>query len=233
MRARRWAWVGAGALGLVALFVLVDIPTVLRNVLAAADRLGAWGPVLFIVAYVIATVLLIPASILTLGAGAVFGVVWGSIYVSIGATLGAACSFLLGRYFARDWVVSLAAKRPVFAAMDRAVAHEGWKIVGLARLSPIFPFTLINYLFGLTSVSFRAYVLASWIGITPATVLYVYAGSLARKGAHFLDRTRAEEWIFLAVALAASAVITALITRFVRKELEKYADPTDEAPEAK
>src|SRR5690606_28498352 len=113
------------------------------------------------------TVLLIPGSALTLGAGALFGVFWGTVYASTGATLGATCAFLIGRYLARDWVAARIARRPAFVAIDRAVAEEGWKIVGLTRLSPIFPFVLLNYAFGLTRVSLRDYVFASWLGMLP------------------------------------------------------------------
>src|SRR5260370_41068878 len=139
--------------------------------------LGAWGPIIFICAYIIACVLLVPASVLTLGAGAIFGVIHGSIYVSIGATLGASAAFLVGRYFARAWIAKRMGANPTFAAIDRALAAEGWKIVALTRLSPVFPFVLMNYAFGVTRVSFRHYFFASGIGTMPASVMDVYIGS--------------------------------------------------------
>src|SRR5260370_654770 len=142
--------------------------------------LGAWGPIIFICAYIIACVAFIPASILTLGAGAIFGVVHGSIYVSIGATLGASAAFLVGRYFARAWIAKRMGANPTFAAIDRALAAEGWKIVALTRLSPVFPFVLINYAFRVTRVSFRHYFFASWVGTMPALVMYRYISSLAK-----------------------------------------------------
>jgi len=112
-------------------------------------------------------------SALTLGAGILFGVLRGSIIVSIAATLGATAAFLIARYVAREWVARKIAAHPKFAAVDQAVASEGWKMVGLIRLSPIFPFSLMNYAFGLTRVSLRDYFFASWIGMLPGTVMYV------------------------------------------------------------
>lgn len=119
--------------------------------------LGIFGPITFIIIYNLATLLFIPGSILTLGAGFVFGLFWGSVYVFIGATIGATVAFLIGRYLARDWVVQKIAGNQKFAAIDQAVAKEGLKIVLLTRLSPIFPFNLLNYAFGITGVSQRLF----------------------------------------------------------------------------
>src|SRR4029434_5373395 len=116
---------------------------------------------------------------LTRGAGVVFGVLRGSIIASIAAALGAASAFLVSRYLARAWVARKIERNPKFKAIDEAVAKEGWKIVILTRLSPVFPFNVMNYTFGLTRVSFWEYFFASWIGMMPGTVLYVYVGSLA------------------------------------------------------
>jgi uncharacterized membrane protein YdjX (TVP38/TMEM64 family) len=150
-----------------------------RRALGWIEELGPRGPIVFTGLYITATVLFLPGSILTLGAGLIFGVVWGSIYVSIASTLGATAAFLVGRYLARQWVAEKIAGNEKFKAIDRAVAGEGWKIVGLTRLSPVFPFNLLNYAYGLTSVSLRDYFFASWIGMMPGTVLFVYIGSLA------------------------------------------------------
>jgi uncharacterized membrane protein YdjX (TVP38/TMEM64 family) len=128
------------------------------------------GELIFIAIYVVATVLFIPGSMLTLGAVAVFGVMWGSVYVSIGSTLEATAAFLVGRYLARNAIAPKIEGNERFAAIDKAVASEGWKIVGLTRLSPVFPFTLLNYAFGLTRGKLGHYVLASWIDMMPGTV---------------------------------------------------------------
>jgi uncharacterized membrane protein YdjX (TVP38/TMEM64 family) len=126
---------------------------------------------------------------------------------------------LVGRYLARDWVAKKIEGNAAFAALDRAVASEGWKIVGLTRLSPAFPFTLLNYAFGLTRVSLRDYVLASWIGMMPGTVMYVYLGSLARAAGE-RSRTPAE-WALSGVGLVATIVVTVFVTRLARTALAK------------
>lgn len=135
------------------------------------------GIIAYILLYNIATVLLIPAVILTLGGGAIYGVFWGSIYVFVASTLGATIAFLLGRYVSRDWVIRKLSQSPKFCALDRAVVKSGFKIVLLTRLSPIFPFNLLNYAFGVMQVSLQDYVLGS-VGMIPAIVGYTYIGSL-------------------------------------------------------
>jgi len=135
------------------------------------------GIIAYILLYNIATVLLIPAVILTLGGGAIYGVFWGSIYVFMASTLGATLAFLLGRYVSRDWVIRKLSKYPKFRALDQAVVKSGFKIVLLTRLSPIFPFNLLNYAFGVMQVSLQDYVLGS-VGMIPGIVGYTYIGSL-------------------------------------------------------
>lgn len=222
---RKWVILFVVVTALVATFTLFDVRVLLRDALDAVARLGAWGPVLFIFAYVVAAVLLVPGSALTLGAGALFGVVWGSVYVSIGATLGATAAFLVGRYVARGWVAKKIEGNAKFAAIDRTVADEGWKVVGLTRLSPVFPFTVLNYAFGLTRVKLRDYVLASWIGMMPGTVMYVYIGSLARAAD---EKKSPAEWALYGVGLIATIVVTVFITRIARRALAERTKPTPE-----
>jgi uncharacterized membrane protein YdjX (TVP38/TMEM64 family) len=192
----------------------------LKNGLEWVERMGPTGPVVFIALYVVACVLFIPGSALTLGAGAIFGVVRGSILVSVASTLGATAAFLVGRYAARDWVARKIEKNAKFRAIDQAVAGEGWKIVGLTRLSPVFPFSLLNYAYGLTKVSLRDYVLASWIGMMPGTVMYVYLGSLARLGVESETATTAQTAMKV-VGLLASVVVTVYVTRVARRALDR------------
>ncbi|MGK7920946.1 MAG: TVP38/TMEM64 family protein [Trichodesmium sp.] len=196
----------------------------LTNALDWINTLGPWGPIALIAIYILATVLFLPGSLLTLGAGFLFGPIFGSIYVSVGSTIGATCAFLVGRYLARGWVSQKIAGNQKFKAIDEAVANEGWKIVGLTRLSPIFPFNLLNYAFGLTQVSLRDYFLASWIGMMPGTVMYVYlgslAGSLATLGADGRSRTTAE-WILYGVGLIATVAVTVYITKISKKALDQ------------
>ena len=217
-----WKWLFYPA---IAIFLFVaakefHIQDRLKQALDWVGQLGPWGAVIFIAIYVLATVFFIPGSVLTLGAGAVFGVAWGSIYVSIGSTLGATCAFLVGRYFARDAIARKIEGNARFAAIDKAVANEGWKIVGLTRLSPVFPFTLLNYAFGLTQVKLRDYVLASWIGMMPGTVMYVYLGSLAKAASGERTRTTGE-WVLYGVGLLATVVVTVFVTRIAKQALAK------------
>jgi uncharacterized membrane protein YdjX (TVP38/TMEM64 family) len=200
------------------------VQELLKKVLSWVAGLGAWGPVIYIVIYILACIFFIPGSILTLGAGVLFGVIKGAIIVSIASTLGATCAFLVGRHIARDWVSKKIQSNPKFQAIDEAVAREGWKIVGLTRLSPIFPFNLLNYAYGLTRVSLRDYFFASWIGMMPGGVMYVYIGSLAGKiariGGEERSRTPAE-WGLYIVGLIATAAVTVYITRIARAALGK------------
>ncbi|MCC3410234.1 MAG: TVP38/TMEM64 family protein [Microcoleus sp. PH2017_29_MFU_D_A] len=201
---------------------------ILTNALESIANLGPWGPAAFILIYIIATVLFIPGSLLTLGSGVLFGVVGGTVCVSIGSVLGATCAFLTGRYLTRDWVSKQIAGNLKFQAIDSAVASEGWKIVLLTRLSPIFPFNLLNYAFGVTQVSLRDYFFASWIGMIPGTVMYVYigslAGSLAAIGSQGRSRTTAE-WALYGIGLIATIALTVYVTRLAKKALDAKISP--------
>ena len=210
--------------GLFALARAFDVQQLLREALDWISSLGPWGAVSFIVLYVLATVFFVPGFILTLAAGVLFGVVWGSMAVSVASIAGATLAFLIGRYLARDWVAQRIQGNEKFEAIDQAVAGEGWKIVGLVRLSPVFPFNLLNYAFGITKVSFKDYFLASWIGMLPATVMYVYVGSLAGDLATLgsQERSRAPgEWGLYLIGLVATIVLTIYITQIARKALQK------------
>jgi uncharacterized membrane protein YdjX (TVP38/TMEM64 family) len=186
------------------------------------DALGVWGPVVFIAGYAIAVVAFVPASLLTLAAGAIFGVGWGTLYVFIAASLGAAGAFLVARYLARGAIERRLAGNTRFAAVDRAVGEQGRKIVFLLRLSPVFPFTLLNYALGLTRVGFADYWIAS-IGMLPGTVLYVYSGKIAGDVAAVAAGAGPErggaETALLGVGLLATLVVTTLVTRIARRAL--------------
>lgn len=187
----------------------------IRSALEQVAGLGPWGLPAFVLLYTAACVLFLPGWILTLGAGAVYGVAVGVPLVSVAATCGATAAFLVGRYAARDWVASKVARDERFRAVDAAVGREGWKIVLLTRLSPLFPFNLLNYAFGLTRVPLRDYVLASWAGMLPGAAVYVYIGSLAGEVAR-LGQPRARtpaEWALAAVGIVATFVLAAFIKR--------------------
>src|SRR5437867_10314444 len=216
----RWVLYAMAGVALVLALKYFHVQDLLKAALDWIGKLGPWGPVIFVGLYVVATVLFVPGSVLTLGAGAVFGVALGSVCVSIGATLGATAAFLVGRYLARDAIARKIEKHEKFATIDRAVADEGWKIVFLTRLSPVFPFTLLNYAFGLTRVKLSHYVLASWLGMIPGTVMYVYLGSLVNVGTAHRQRTTGE-WVLYGVGLLATIAVTIFVTRVARKALQK------------
>ena len=218
----RWKWVlyVAAGIGIVLAVKYLHVQDLLKAALDWIGKLGPWGPLIFAGIYVVATVLFVPGSVLTLGAGAVFGVALGSVCVSISATLGATAAFLVGRYLARDAIARKIEKHEKFTAIDRVVADEGWKIVFLTPLSPVFPFTLLNYAFGLTGVRLGQYVLAPWIGMMPGTVMYVFLGSLVNVGAGYRQRTTGE-WVLYGAGLLATIAVTIFVTRMARKALEK------------
>lgn len=196
----------------------------LKNVLQWVDRLGTVGGLAFIFLYIIATIAFLPGSILTLGAGVVFGVVMGSVYVFIGATLGAVAAFLVGRYLARGWVAEKIAGNHKFQAIDQAVGREGLKIVILTRLSPIFPFNLLNYAYGVTGVSLSDYTIGS-VGMIPGTIMYVYIGSLAGNIATIGTESQPDnpsvQWAMRIIGLIATVVVTIYLTKVARKALDK------------
>ncbi|HYU33758.1 MAG TPA: TVP38/TMEM64 family protein [Thermoanaerobaculia bacterium] len=183
--------------------------------------LGLWGPLAFILGYAVATVAFIPGSLLTAAAGAIFGLVQGTLYTFVGATLGASAAFLVARYVARRRVERMIAGDARFAAVDRAVGREGFKIVALLRLSPVFPFNVLNYALGLTRVRFLDYLLAS-VAMLPGTVLYVYYGKVAENFA-----TSAGGWVTLGIGLVATIAVTTVITRLAGRALRQQIGEED------
>lgn len=191
---------------------------------AWVERLGVWGPVVFIAGYALATVAFVPGSLLTLAAGAIFGLVKGTIVVFVAATLGASLAFLVSRHLARSVIEKKIAGNPRFAAIDQAVASHGGRLVFLLRLSPVFPFNLLNYALGLTKVRFVEYLIAS-VGMLPGTLLYVYYGKLAGDVAALASGAQVAKgpgyYAVLTLGLAATVVVTALVTRMARKALQE------------
>lgn len=201
----------------------------LRTALEWVDSLGPLGFAAFIAIYIVATIAFLPGSILTLGAGVVFGVIQGSICVFLGATLGATLAFLVGRYLARGWVSKRIAGNDKFNAIDKAVGREGFKIVLLTRLSPVFPFNLLNYGLGVTGVSLRDYVLGC-IGMIPGTIMYVYigslAGSIATIGAEDQPSDPTVQWAIRIIGFIATVAVTLYVTRIARKALKEAVPET-------
>ncbi len=184
------------------------------------EGLGVWGPIVFALIYIVATVCFVPGAILTLAIGATFGLLVGFITVSIGSVIGAALAFLISRYVARGTIQRMADSSPKFGAIDEAISEGGWKIVGLLRLSPAIPFNLQNYLYGLTKIVFWKYVLVSWIAMAPGTFLYVYIGHIAGMAAGG-ESGGTGKWILLIVGLLATVLVTVYITRLAKGKLKE------------
>lgn len=187
-------------------------------------NLGRVGFLLYALAYIAGTVLLFPGALLTVGSGFLYGPVWGTVLVSPASVTGATIAFVLARSFARDWITEKVQKYPRFTAVDRAVGKHGFKTVLLLRLQPlILPFDVLNYALGLTSVRLRDYVLASWLGMLPATILYVYIGSVVRdlptlfRGG-FSEATSGQKLLFWG-GLVATGVLVVFLTRLARRAL--------------
>jgi uncharacterized membrane protein YdjX (TVP38/TMEM64 family) len=179
--------------------------------------LGMRGVLLFALVYVVAVVLLAPAELLSIAAGFLFGA-WGFPIVVVAATIGAALAFLVSRYTVRTRLRRFLRDKPRYAAIDRAVAEEGWKIVALLRLNPLVPFNLQNYFFGATDLGFLPYAVATFLGIMPGTAFYVYLGTLGREAGSGAGVTR---WIFLGLGLLLAALALFLIVRRASARLGK------------
>ncbi len=227
----RWSLAGKVALAAAGLALLLFLGRQLGahvpQFAAWVDTLGFWGPLVFILGYAAATVGFIPGSILTLAAGAIFGLARGTLYVFVGATLGSTLAFLVARYFARGAIERRLENSPKFAVIDNAVANEGLKIVFLLRLSPVFPYNLLNYALGLTRVSLRDYVTAA-VGMIPGTFLYVYygkaIGSLAAVAGGAEVERGAGYWVVLGIGLLATLVVTTFATRIARRALSQEVE---------
>src|SRR5262245_18184362 len=221
---------GLAALAMLALFRVLPVNDWLLGFVGWIRGAGLVGMAVFVVAYVVACVLLIPGLILTLGAGFAYGVAAGIPLVWVSANLGAAVAFLLGRTLARERIAARVADNPKFAAIDRAVGREGLKIVLLTRLSPVFPFSVQNYAYGLTRVTFRDYMIGSLVGMIPGTAMYVYLGSLITSvtrlaaGAPSGGAARQVLWW---LGFAATVGVTIVITRIARRALDEASQAVD------
>ncbi|MDX2018997.1 MAG: TVP38/TMEM64 family protein [Deltaproteobacteria bacterium] len=225
----------AALVAVAAIVALVTLP-VTAWLLAFVEwvrGLGALGAVVFGVAYVLATVFMLPGSVLTLGSGFLYGPLLGTLVVSPASVVGATLAFLVGRFVARGWVAKKLAGRPRFAALDKAIGEGGFKIVFLLRLSPILPFNLLNYSLGLTRVSLPAYIAGSLVGMLPGTFLYVYLGSLVTNASQLLQARGAGSGAagatsaFYWVGLGATVLVTVLITRTARRALARELENSE------
>lgn len=187
----------------------------LKNIQAFNDWIrsfGLWAPLIFILLYIAWCVLLLPGLIITITGGLVFGALWGTVYVSIGSTLGAAAAFLIGRYAARNTVERWLRKYPYLKRIDEGVERQGWRMLMITRLVPLFPFTYQNFIYGLTKIRFSTYVLVSWICMLPATIAYVFAAGSLASGQGDIKKTL---W-YLAIA-AVFLVAVSLIPHWIKQ----------------
>lgn len=221
----KWCGLLGGLVLLVAAGRLLPIERWLDAVKAAIAGMGPAAPLAYGAFYVAAALAFIPGSAITLGAGALFGVGLGTIVVSIASTTAAAVAFPLARTLLRSRMERLAAGSRGFTAIDDAVAEGGWRIVGLLRLSPVVPFSALNYLLGLTRVPYVPAILVSWATMLPGTLLYVYLGAVGTELAAGASKGW-EEWTLLGVGLAATLAVTIVLTRAARARMRL----TDAAP---
>src|SRR6266487_393479 len=216
-------------IGLFIAMKLLPVQQWLRSFNDWVGQMGVAGILIFIGVYALATELLAPGSVLTIGAGFAFGLWKGFLAVSAGSTLGAALAFLVARFIAQERVAAIAQRNEKFREIDSAIGKQGAKLIFLLRLSPVSTFNLSNYLYGLTGVKFWPYVLASWIGMMPGTFLYVYIGTAgkaavsAAAGGETLQHGW-QYWTFMTVGLAATIVVTIWVTKIARAALHRTAD---------
>ena len=219
----KWALLALALIALGAAWSFLPVKDWVQTFNAWVEQRGAWGCVIFIAAYAVATVLFFPGSLMTIGAGLAFGLWRGFAVVSAGATLGAALAFLVARYFIRSRVEKSAQDNPKFAAMDEAIGRAGWKMVALLRLSPLLPFNLSNYLYGVTKIGFWPYLAASWVGMLPGTFLYVYLGA-AGKEASSGSGAGPWKWALFGAGLVATIVVTIWISRVAKNAVPKKSE---------
>ncbi|MDX1953181.1 MAG: TVP38/TMEM64 family protein [Verrucomicrobiota bacterium] len=220
----RTKWIAAGILALLLLFLTRTLPltTWIQELVEVVRKSGPAGYLLFVLAYIVGTICFFPGSLLTIAAGLLFGLWGGSVIASLGSMGGASICFLIARFVARDWVQrKLTDER--FRSLDAAIGREGWKIVLLLRLSPLVPFNLLNYFIGLTRISFWSYFFASWVGMLPGTVLYVYFGHIGQSLNSERPRTPAEQAL-LVVGLAATLLLSIWLGRLAKKELQRHTN---------
>ncbi len=219
-----WKWIALAA-GLIVLSVAVSFLPIGEWVKSFTNwirHVGLAGAFIFIGVYALAAVLFLPGAIFTIAAGLVYGIAGGIAVAIVGATLGAGLAFLAGRYLFRDRIKKLVGKNKKFDAIDAAIGKQGWKIVGLLRLSPLIPFNVSNYFYGITAIGFWPYLLASFVGMLPGTALYVYLGAIGQAGLSGGKKGHSPlEWTFLGIGLLATLGVTIFVSRLAKNALQK------------
>ena len=201
-------------------FPVVDI---LADVQQHVMRWGAWSAIWYPVLYACCNVLLLPGGVLSVGAGFFFGLWWGFLIALVGNVGGAAISFFISRSLGRQWLKRKLLRNQTLVALEPAIEKEGWKIILLSQLHPLFPTSLLNYLYGLTQIRFRTCMLWVAIGQAPGLFLYSYLGTLGQLGLN-LARGKShprviEYWVWLG-GFASAAIILILLGRVALKLLQ-------------
>ena len=231
-----WARILLGVLvivgGLMLLRRHIPLRDYLESFLRWTEGAGVIGAVVLGLIYIVGSLLLFPGSVLTMGAGFLYGLLWGTVTVSLASTATACAAFLIGRTIGRGWIADKISGNKKFSAVDTAVGEQGFKIVFLVRLSPLFPFTLQNYAFGLTDIAFWKYALASWIGMLPGTVMYIYFGVAAKNIAEIIagEATMSTpQKVFFWVGLAITIGVVVFVTKVAKNAITSAVAETEEA----
>lgn len=223
------------AAGIISTIIFLPFEKWLISVLEWTKGMGIWGPVVVASLYAAGAILFLPGSFMTMAAGFLFKVVLGTITVSVGSTIGACAAFMVARTFGRKWIAARIVKSRQFTAFDQAVKHHAFKVILLTRLSPAFPYNMLNYAFGLTKIEFWKYAFGSWIGMIPPTIMYTYFGSGLRSLTEIAagrPENSPSERIFFWAGLAVTIVATLFIANLARKALQqKIQDDNNTSPD--
>jgi uncharacterized membrane protein YdjX (TVP38/TMEM64 family) len=229
----KWLLLGLLIAGFFFLVRMLPIALWTQDLMLRIDRLGFWAPLVFGLAYATATVLMFPASVLTIAAGAAFGLLIGTVTVSLASTIGATLAFLIARYLVRCRAAQQLKQYPQFEAIDQAISKESWKIVALLRLSPLVPFSLQNYLYGLTAIRLWPYVLTSWIAMLPGTFMYVYLGYIGQLSLAAASQGKIQQeplqWSLLIVGFLATIAVSWYVAQLARKAIQKRVEVKEES----
>jgi uncharacterized membrane protein YdjX (TVP38/TMEM64 family) len=221
--------------GIITVLILLPIKHCLLIILEWTQGVGIWGPVIVAGLYAVGAILFLPGSFLTMATGFLFKVVLGTITVSVGSTIGACAAFMIARTFGRKWIAARIVKSRKFTAFDHAVKRHAFKVILLTRLSPAFPYNMLNYAFGLTKIEFWKYALGSWIGMIPPTIMYTYFGSGLRSLTEIATgnpEKSGTERIFFWAGLAVTIAATLFIANLARKALQQeMPDNKNDSPE--
>lgn len=218
----KWIVAGLIVITLSVLAVVLPVKDWIRGFVEWVQHMGPAGVVVFIIVYALATVLFLPGWIFTVSAGLIYGIVGGTLVALAGAIIGSTVAFLIARYLLRKNIEEVAKAKPRFRAIDEAIGKNGWKIVGLLRLSPLIPFNLSNYFYGITSIRFLPYLLVSAVGMIPGTLLYAYLGAIGQAGISGGGSHRSNwQYVLLGVGLLATIAVTILVSRIAKNALRK------------